>query len=115
MNIIAKESNEAIAAVNPFALEMLSSLGKELYFPKGILTQSAEAKRLAKRFNATIGTAMENGQAMHLPCVMKSLSGISPSDALLYASSMGMMEVREAWKAKLLAELEEVNREIAKG
>jgi len=104
MNVIAKESNEAIAAVNPFALEMLSGMGKELYFPKGILTQSAEAKKLAKRFNATIGTALEDGEAMNLPCVMKGLRGISPSDALLYASSMGMMELREAWKAKLLAD-----------
>ena len=34
-------------------------LGKSLYFPKGILTQTAEAKQKATRYNATIGEARE--------------------------------------------------------
>lgn len=104
MNPIAVELNNAIAAVNPCVLEMLSGLGRELYFPKGILTQSAEAKQYAHRYNATIGTAMEHGEAMNLPSVMKHLSGISPNDALLYAPSQGMAALREEWHRKLLVD-----------
>ena len=40
-------------------MEPVSERGKRLYFPKGILTQSAEAKAKGKRFNATIGIATE--------------------------------------------------------
>jgi hypothetical protein len=49
---------------------MLSEVGKDLYFPKGILTQGAEAKEKAHRFNATIGMATEKGRTMYLPSVM---------------------------------------------
>lgn len=101
MNPIARELNEQIAAENPYVVEMLSSLGKDLYFPKGILTQSAEAKKKAYRFDATIGTAMEDGIAMNLPCVMAPLKDISPNDALLYAPSYGKLELREAWVKKI--------------
>ena len=44
MNPLAKELNDHILEQNPYVLEMLSDLGKNLFFPKGILTQSAEAK-----------------------------------------------------------------------
>ena len=60
MNPLAKELNEIIAKENPAVLEMMSTLGREMYFPKGIISQSAEAKREAKRFNATIGIADVN-------------------------------------------------------
>jgi aspartate/methionine/tyrosine aminotransferase len=102
MNPLAHDLNSAIAAVNPQVLEMLSPLGRELYFPKGILTQSAEAKQLARRYNATIGTAMENGVAMNLPSVMMHLGDVSANDALLYAPSPGMQALRDEWTKKLL-------------
>jgi aspartate/methionine/tyrosine aminotransferase len=104
MNPLAQDLNNAIAAVNPCVLEMLSSLGKELYFPKGILSQSAEAKQHAHRYNATIGTAMEEGVAMNLPIVMQYVQGISPNDALLYAPSPGLLALREEWVRKVLVD-----------
>lgn len=103
MNELAVRLQEQICSVNPTVYEMLSGLGKRMYFPsKGILSQSAEAKKLAGNFNATIGTALENKTAMNLPCVMDSLPGIPPNDALLYAPSYGIKSLREAWKAKIL-------------
>lgn len=103
MNDLAYHLNEQICSVNPIVFEMLSSLGKRIYFPsKGILSQSAEAHKLAKNFNATIGTAMEGTTAMNLPCVMDNLPGISPNEALLYAPSYGLKPLRDAWKAKIL-------------
>ncbi|MBO4620455.1 MAG: aminotransferase class I/II-fold pyridoxal phosphate-dependent enzyme [Victivallales bacterium] len=102
-NELAITLNDQIQAVNPVAYEMLSALGKRIYFPsKGILSQSGEAKTLAKKFNATIGTALKDHQAMSLPCVMDSLPGFSPNEALLYAPSYGQKPLREAWKAKIL-------------
>jgi aspartate/methionine/tyrosine aminotransferase len=101
MNPLAKELNQQIADVNPHVLDMLSDLGKSLYFPKGILSQSAEAKKLATRFNATIGTALEDGVAMNLPVVMEHIEGISPNDALLYAPSPGTDDLRQAWLKKI--------------
>ncbi|MCK5805848.1 MAG: aminotransferase class I/II-fold pyridoxal phosphate-dependent enzyme [Lentisphaeria bacterium] len=102
MNPLAVELNEAIAAVNPHVLEMLSDMGKSLYFPKGILSQSGEAKKKATKYNATIGTALENGMAMSLPSVMAPLAGLTPNEALLYAPSDGVLDVRDAWREKLL-------------
>ena len=102
MNALAIEANEAIASENPDVLTMLSAFGRSLYFPKGILSQSAEAKKGAHRFNATIGTALEQGVAMSLPSVMAALRGVSPSDALLYAPATGLPELREGWQAKIL-------------
>jgi len=101
MNPLAQDLNDKITAVNPIAYELLSSLGKRIYFPsKGILSQAGEAKKLATRFNATIGTALEGGKAMHLQSVMDSLPGLSPNEALLYAPSYGNPALRKAWLAK---------------
>ena len=44
MNPIASELNEIIIQGNEHIYEMLSNVGKELFFPKGILSQGAEAK-----------------------------------------------------------------------
>jgi aspartate/methionine/tyrosine aminotransferase len=102
VNPLAEELNRAIQENNPRALEMLSGLGKALFFPKGILSQSAEAKQKAHKFNATIGIALENGQAMHLPCIHKHLSSLKPGEAYPYAPASGRPDLREAWRKKLL-------------
>ncbi|HPY91554.1 MAG TPA: aminotransferase class I/II-fold pyridoxal phosphate-dependent enzyme, partial [Lentisphaeria bacterium] len=103
MDPLAQALNDRITAVNPHVYAMLSDLGKRIYFPsKGILSQSGEAKKLAKTYNATIGTAMEGGKAMHLACLMQQLPGLSPDDALLYAPSPGLPALREAWRDKML-------------
>ncbi len=41
-----------LAAVVVHADEMLSPLGREMYFPKGILSQGAEAKARVRRVDA---------------------------------------------------------------
>lgn len=101
MNPLAQELNQVIQGTNPHVLEMLSQVGKELYFPKGILTQSAEAKEKAHKFNATIGMATEGGRTMHLPSVMSLIRGLEPEEALTYAPSFGNMALRKAWKDAL--------------
>ena len=98
MNPLAVELNEVIQKANIHVYEMLSEVGKNLFFPKGILTQSAEAKEKAHKFNATIGMATEKGRTMYLPSVMSLLSGLEPEDTLTYAPSFGIPALRKAWK-----------------
>ena len=98
MNPLAVELNEVIQKANIHVYEMLSEVGKNLFFPKGILTQSAEAKEKAHKFNATIGMATEKGRTMYLPSVMSLLSGLEPEDTLTYAPSFGIPTLRKAWK-----------------
>ncbi|WP_079909870.1 aminotransferase class I/II-fold pyridoxal phosphate-dependent enzyme [Paenibacillus sp. 32352] len=105
MNPLAQQLNDTIAKENPYVYEMLSDLGKQIYFPKvGILSQSAEAKQKAKKFNATIGTALENGKPMHLKVIQDTLSAYDPKDIYEYAPPAGKPELRAAWRAKMIEE-----------
>ncbi|MFZ2631303.1 MAG: aminotransferase class I/II-fold pyridoxal phosphate-dependent enzyme [Desulfosalsimonadaceae bacterium] len=98
MNPLAKELNEAIGGGNPNLMSMMADIGKNLFFPKGILAQSAEAKEKAHRINATIGIAKEGNATMALPSVMASIQGLPAEQALTYAPSFGLMELRKVWK-----------------
>jgi len=102
VNPLAKELNNNIEQNNVHIHEMLSTVGKNLFYPKGILTQSAEAKEKAHKFNATIGMATEKGQTMYLPSIMAMIQGLTPSEALTYAPSYGVMALRKAWKEEML-------------
>lgn len=98
MNPIAKQLNQTIENENSNLLDMLSSIGKNLFFPKGILSQSAEAKQKAYKLNATIGIAKENGKTMFFPSVMSLIDGIEAEEALTYAPSFGIPELRKVWQ-----------------
>jgi len=104
LNPLAKGLNERLEAAAPEILAMLSSMGRRLYFPKGILSQSAEAKQKAKRFNATIGIATEGSGPMHLASAAKHLGDIDPAEAFTYAPPAGQLALRERWRDKHLAE-----------
>ena len=101
MNPLAVELNDVIQKSNIHVYEMLSEVGKNLFFPKGILSQGAEAKEKAHRFNATIGMATEKGRTMHLPSVMTMLRDLEPEETLTYAPSFGIPTLRKAWKEAL--------------
>lgn len=45
MDQAANVLNNALITENQHVYDMLSDLGKSLYYPKGILSQSAEAKK----------------------------------------------------------------------
>jgi len=103
MNPIAQELNAVLSAKNPALLEMLSDMGKHLFFPKGILTQGAEAKEKAFAANATIGIAMEHHKTMHFQSLMDQVNEIPPEESLTYAPSFGIPALRNAWQAELFA------------
>ena len=102
MNPIAKELNEIIKKENPTIYELLSRFGREIYFPKGILFQGGEAKKLAKKYNATIGIATEKGQPMHLKAVMDNVNNIAIGDVIGYSPASGNLELRQKWKEEMI-------------
>jgi aspartate/methionine/tyrosine aminotransferase len=109
LNPLAVELNQTIREHAPAVLRVLSALGKSLYFPKGILTQSAEAKEKATRYNATIGEAREAQHSMGLLSITRHLSELSADQALPYAHSSGRPDLRKAW----LEEIVEKNPSLA--
>lgn len=105
MNPLAQQLNETLQTENENVYAMLSALGKAIYFPKeGILSQSAEAKSKATKFNATIGIAIENGKPMHLNVIQETLTAYNPKDLYEYAPPAGKPELRTAWRSKMIKE-----------
>lgn len=105
MHSLASQLNQTIQRENPHVFHMLSHLGRLIYFPKeGILSQSAEAKAKAKKYNATIGIALEAGQPMHLKVIQDTLSAYNPKDIYEYAPPAGKPELRTAWLKKMIEE-----------
>ncbi len=100
MNILAEELNTTLAGT--VAERLLSGMGRRMYFPKGILTQSAEATKKAHRFNATVGMAYTHGAPMILDAIREGMPGLSPYEAVAYAPTSGVPAVRERWKKALL-------------
>lgn len=98
---LAVELNQAIERHAPAVMGVLSDLGKQLYFPRGILTQTAEAKQKATRFDATIGEARELQHSMGLPSITRHFADLNPDEALPYAPSAGRADLRIAWAAEI--------------
>jgi aspartate/methionine/tyrosine aminotransferase len=97
MDAQALSLNKTIEQQNANILNMLSSRGKNIFFPKlGILSQSAQAK--GKEINATIGEAIEDdGTSMHLPA-FDALINLPVNNIFPYAPSFGKPELRDIWK-----------------
>lgn len=102
MNVLAKELNNVLdgTVVSSF----LSSTGRRMYFPKGIVAQSAEAGEKAKKYNATVGLATKDGEPMHMSDIYdKFVPGtFRPKDIFNYAPGGGDKELRALWKDFML-------------
>ena len=99
MNKIAVELNETLKGT--VAARLLSDFGTRFYFPKGIISQSGEAKQKATRFNATVGMATKANKPLFLPSIQKLVSGLSESEIYPYAPTPGMPELRKVWKSEM--------------
>jgi len=96
MNPIAAELNSILEGT--IVSELLSDYGKRFYFPKGIISQSGEAKEKAYRYNATIGMATAGGVPMSLPCVRNQLPGLAEEEIFPYAPTTGVNSLRKLWR-----------------
>lgn len=101
MNPLAKELNDTLAGT--IAGRLLSDYGTRMYFPKGIISQSAEAKVKATRYNATIGIATAHGSAMCIPAVFSAFSdSLTADDVFPYAPTAGEMALRKLWLEQMV-------------
>lgn len=92
---LADELNAILAPC--VAGRLLSDLGTRLYFPKGIIAQSGEAKKLGKTANATIGMAVKKGEPVMLTSLKEQLPSLTNAEAVAYAPTAGNDELRAKW------------------
>lgn len=102
MNVLAKELNEIL--IDSVAFPFLSKRGQRLYFPKGIVAQSAEAGEKAKRYNATVGLAKDKGEPFCLSDIYNqfAVGGLSKADIFSYAPGGGDKTLRALWQKELI-------------
>lgn len=108
LNSLAIELNEQLRNTAPAVFALLSELGKRIYLPKGILSQTAEASTKAHRFNATRAIALDfsedEGDLMHLPVSRELVPALTLENIYGYAPVLGQQALREMWKTHLLKE-----------
>jgi aspartate/methionine/tyrosine aminotransferase len=104
MNEIAKQMNNILKENSSTVFSLLSDFGREIYMPKGIISQSAEAKLHAYECNATIGIAKEDGGPMYLSAIRKFFNNLSPDEIFPYATPYGLPELRSLWRDKIISE-----------
>lgn len=100
INPLAQELNDALKGTTPG--ELLSDVGTRLYFPKGIIAQSAEAKKLGKTANGTIGTTVVEGKPIMLPSIKKYVPDLTSSELVGYAPTAGNLDLRAMWKESII-------------
>ncbi|MFA7671844.1 MAG: aminotransferase class I/II-fold pyridoxal phosphate-dependent enzyme, partial [Sphaerochaetaceae bacterium] len=102
MNPLAKELNTTLEG--SLVAELLSDYGKRMYFPKGIISQSAEAKEKAHKYNATIGIATSEGKAMCIDSIYRGFDkSLGVDDVFPYAPTAGTLELRKKWFEQMVA------------
>ena len=102
MNILAEELNNTLS--DSVAYGFLSPVGRRMYFPKGIVAQSDEAKEKAKKFNATVGLATEKGQPFYLQDIYSQFKegALKPAEVFSYAPGGGDKTLRGLWRDSML-------------
>ena len=108
LNPLAIQLNEELRDAAPSVFALLSELGKRIYLPKGILSQTTEANAQAHQFNATRAIALDfsagTTDMMHLPVSRKLVPELTPERVYGYAPVLGQQALREAWKTHILRE-----------
>ena len=95
LNKLAEELNATLAPC--ITGRLLSDLGTRLYFPKGIIAQSGEAKKFATTANATIGMAVKDGKPLILSSLKDQLPTLGAAEAVAYAPTAGNEDLRAIW------------------
>ncbi|MDR1909118.1 MAG: aminotransferase class I/II-fold pyridoxal phosphate-dependent enzyme [Spirochaetaceae bacterium] len=109
MNDLAKELNSVLDQT--VAGRLMSELGRRMYFPRGIIAQSAEAKQQAGTANATIGMAYSKGKPLLMSAISSNLPQLLPEETVAYAPTAGVEKVRQAWKELILQKNTSINAE----
>lgn len=110
MNPLAQNLNEQLKQSNPEIFSMLSDLGQNMFYPKGILSQSAEAK--STKYNATIGMATNDNGKMYVNALNQMFNELSPDEIFPYAPPQGIEELRDLWQEKMLKDNPDLTKEV---
>jgi aspartate/methionine/tyrosine aminotransferase len=100
MNEIARQLNATLE--DTIAGALLSARGRRTYFPRGIVAQSAEAKKEAHKLNATTGIATQGGQPLFLSSIRDHIPDLEPGQIFSYAPTAGIPELREMWLKEMV-------------
>lgn len=101
LHTLAQELNSIL--MQTVATKLFSECGMRMYFPKGIISQSAEAKKDAHKANGTIGMTLENGKAAILPTIKNYAPDFSSQELVAYAPTAGILELRNKWQEKIIS------------
>ncbi|MBO5608508.1 MAG: aminotransferase class I/II-fold pyridoxal phosphate-dependent enzyme [Treponema sp.] len=97
---LAQELNDVLKGTTPG--DLLSDLGKRMYFPKGIIAQSGEAKKLGKTANGTIGMTVINGAPVTLRTISDQVPSLNSRELVAYAPTAGNPDLRALWKEAII-------------
>ncbi|NLM01175.1 MAG: aminotransferase class I/II-fold pyridoxal phosphate-dependent enzyme [Treponema sp.] len=100
INPLAQELNDILKEATIF--ELFSDIGMRMYFPRGIISQGAEAKQHGHKANATIGVTMNEGLPVTLPSVVRQLPRLTTTESVAYAPTAGLPKLREYWKESII-------------
>ena len=107
---LAENLNNDLKQSSIEVYEMLSNLGKEMFYPKGILSQSAEAK--STKYNATIGMATNNNGKMYADSLNHMFNDLTPDEIFQYAPPQGIEALRDLWQEKILKENPDLTMDV---
>ncbi|MCL2139094.1 MAG: aminotransferase class I/II-fold pyridoxal phosphate-dependent enzyme [Treponema sp.] len=100
MNPLAEELNKTLEGT--IIDRLFSGLGQRFYFPKGIIMQSAEAKKMASFANGTIGMAYSKGKPLILSAIADNMASLTPEESVAYAPTAGVEKARAVWKDMMI-------------
>jgi aspartate/methionine/tyrosine aminotransferase len=100
LNPLAQELNNILNG--SVVGSLLSDMGKRMYFPKGIIAQSNEAKKLASKANGTIGMTVVEGAPVILPSIQKNVPAFASRELVAYAPTAGNPDLRTIWQKKII-------------
>ena len=104
LNPLAEKLNQNIQRTSTVVYSLLSDLGKRIYLPKGILSQSAEAQEKAHQLNATRAIAIKDNHVMHLDVSRELIPELSAGSVFAYPPILGNTELRSTWQTHLKKE-----------
>lgn len=99
MNHLADELNRILDGT--VIARTLSAFGRRIFFPRGIVAQTAEAREHADRINATVGMALEHGQPLITPSLARLFNDLNPTEMVAYAPTAGLPDLRKSWQEEI--------------
>jgi aspartate/methionine/tyrosine aminotransferase len=100
VNSLAIRLNETLKG--SVVYDLLSPVGRNLYFPHGIVSQSQQASASNCSYNATAGVALEDGKYITHPLFSKFSPTIDSDEMVGYAPTSGLMELRKRWDEHII-------------